>query len=119
MNDHRTGATLGERVGVVRRTQAGTRRHGDRPNLHRAEVRGRELRPIRQYEENALFLVEAQAPKAVANAVGQCRQLTVGHPAVTAPDGDLVASPFGKVPIDERRCEVVGPLLCSGGASIE
>ena len=44
MNDRHTGAALGERVGVVGRTQAGARRHGDGTNLDRAEIRGCELR---------------------------------------------------------------------------
>src|SRR5262249_3177566 len=69
MSDEDRGFTFPQEVIVVGRSCGSVRRHRDGADLNDTEVRGGELRAIRQQQQDPSALLQTQVQERVANAI--------------------------------------------------
>jgi hypothetical protein len=99
--DHHCGPRIADHILVVCGLPQRVERHRDRADLDGAEKRRDELRAVEQQEEHPIFRPYADAPQRVAAAVHMAQHIVVGEPNVATLDGNMPASSFGNVAIDE------------------
>src|SRR5947207_1683146 len=107
MDNRDSGATLIEEVSVIARPQCGTCRHGDGSDLHHAEVCSDKLRPVREDQKRALFLLESKFKQAIPNTINFRSNFGICHPRFAANECSLVFAAFPDVAVDKMVHEIV------------
>jgi benzoyl-CoA-dihydrodiol lyase len=110
VDDRDFHSALPEEPGVVARSQRRARRHGHASSFHCAEVRGGELRDIREYQQDSPFLLKPQREQPIADPVNLLSDLAISQPAVAADDRGFLRPSFPDVTVHEMVDEIVAAL---------
>jgi hypothetical protein len=114
VDNKRPSAAFIEKICIVIRTTCGVRRHGNRADLHRAEIGDGEFGNVRQKQHDSLLFLDPQSEESISRTIHLLRNLSVGELSRFGPYRDLLAASLAQVAVEKVIDNVVkiGNLSC-------